>query len=174
VSFAISAADGALSMCAYDSAVYLLGLALDLLAPDDLNRARLLGRLGLALAWALDFDAAEHAVAEAADAIGASEGADAAADFIAEAVRTLYDAGMDNRVITLARKGLAFIGERRDKTWATLRAFDLVGREADDPAAPGLAQDSLSAARSRASCPCVQDLSFRSSACVTSPPDRSC
>jgi class 3 adenylate cyclase/tetratricopeptide (TPR) repeat protein len=140
-SYAISAAESALSTYAYDSAASLLRLALDLLRLDDPTRARLLGRLGLALVWALDFGAAEQVVAEAAGAIAASEGNDQAADFVAETVRAQYEAGVDDRVIKLARIGLGFAGQRRDETWATLKAFDLVGREAEDAAEPGLPRD---------------------------------
>src|SRR5262249_39591515 len=131
VSYAISAAEGALSMYAYDSAACLLRLAIDLLPSDDPARARLLGRLGLALVWALDFGAAERVVTEAAGAIAASEGSDKAAEFVAETVRAFYEAGSDDRVIKVARAGLAFAGQRRDQAWATLKAFDLVGREAE-------------------------------------------
>src|SRR5262245_695327 len=141
LSYAISAADHARSTYAYDSAASLLRLALDLLPPDHPTRAELLGRVALALVWALDFDAAERVVTEAAGAIAASEGNDKAAEFVAETARAFYEAGSDDRMIKVARAGLAFAGQRRDQTWATLKAFDLVGREAEDASAPGLARD---------------------------------
>lgn len=53
---ALAAADRAQTTGGYDEAAILLRMALDMLPEGDDRRPRLLGRLGIVLAWALSFD----------------------------------------------------------------------------------------------------------------------
>jgi hypothetical protein len=84
--FAIAAATHAETTGAHDDAARFLRTALDLLPEDDERRPRLLGRLGIALAWAATFDEAVEAASQAGAAIAATEGEGAAADYLSEAL----------------------------------------------------------------------------------------
>lgn len=84
--FAIAAATHAETTGAHDDAARFLRTAVDLLEAGDERRPRLLGRLGIALAWAATFDEAVEAAAEAGVAIAATEGEEAAASYLAEAL----------------------------------------------------------------------------------------
>src|SRR5581483_1522424 len=66
---AVEAAEAAQAAGAYDEAAAFLRMALDMLPGGDDRRPRLLGRLGIVLAWALSFDDAVAVATEAGDAI---------------------------------------------------------------------------------------------------------
>ncbi len=138
VGHAIAAADRAEAAFAHDETVTFLRMALELLPEEDARRPRLLGRQALALAWALEFDEALAAARQAGDLIAEVEGADAAADYLAEAVRTMRMAGSLPGARALAGPGLRYAGERRDATWAWLQAYDLGRRRIDDPDQTGM------------------------------------
>jgi tetratricopeptide (TPR) repeat protein len=139
---AIAAADRAEAAYAYDEVVALLKLALELLPAADVRRARLLGRLGLALAWTLNSDEALIAAGEAGDSIAGSEGEHAAADYLADATDAMASAGFMRAAGALASHGLRYAGDRRDDTWARLTIRDLMREEADEPDYPGIPLDS--------------------------------
>jgi tetratricopeptide (TPR) repeat protein len=138
--YGIAAADRAAAAYAHDVVASLLDVALELLAPGDRRRPRLLGRLGLALVYSLAFREALGIVREAGDLVAATEGAAAAADYLAQAVRAMNDTGYEPGAAALAPEGLAYAGERRDATWVTLREADL-RREAQDPDYVGIPMD---------------------------------
>jgi tetratricopeptide (TPR) repeat protein len=138
---ALLAADHAQVRGGHDEAVRFLHLALDLLPDGDNRRPRLLGRLGVVLAWALDFDEAARVAAEAGEAIAESEGKEAAADYLANAAYVCSMAGGAVRAWDLARQGLGYAGAR-DVTWAQLLSFDYERRAAEDPDHPGVPLDS--------------------------------
>ncbi|MGH9036341.1 MAG: hypothetical protein ACRD0O_11305, partial [Acidimicrobiia bacterium] len=139
---ALTAAAHAEATGAHEEAARFLRMALELLPKGDPRRLRLLGRLGMALTWALHFDEAVKAAAEAAEAIAAVEGPDAAAGHLSEASYACYMAGSIPHAWMLAPKGLGYAGTRRDVAWARLVLIDHERREADDPETPGIPIDS--------------------------------
>jgi class 3 adenylate cyclase/tetratricopeptide (TPR) repeat protein len=141
VDHALAAADRAEAAYAHDETVTFLRIALELLPDGDARRPRLLARLGLALAWTLDEEGALKAAGEAGDLIAQIEGHDAAADYLAEATEALFSAGFERAAWTLAEHGLRYIGDRRDRTWASLSVRDIMRREASDPDNPGILLD---------------------------------
>lgn len=136
---ALAAADRADHAYAREDSVVCLRMALQLLPPNDARRARIVGRLGMALGCTLELDDAIRTMSEAGDLIAATEGPDAAADYLADAVMGLWAAG--SRRWPLAAKGLAYIDHRRDITWVRLAANDIIRREAEDPEYPGILVD---------------------------------
>ncbi|HME70521.1 MAG TPA: AAA family ATPase [Myxococcota bacterium] len=132
------AADRAERAAAHEEAATALRMALDLLPASDARRPRLLARLGLALAWGVKIEEAVGMASEAGKLIAASEGSDAAADYLADAAGAVYGSSYDSRAWTLAEEGLRHAGTRRDLTWARLAAYDLERHEASDPDFPGL------------------------------------
>jgi hypothetical protein len=141
VPHALAAADRAEAAYARDESAVFLRIALDLLPAQDQRRPRLLGRLGLALGWALDFDEALRAASKAGHLIAESEGADAAADYLAAAVRVMFLAGFLRGAWALAQQGVGYAAARRDRTWAWLMAMDLLRQEAEDSDDPGIPLD---------------------------------
>ncbi|MEX1253735.1 MAG: AAA family ATPase [Dehalococcoidia bacterium] len=141
VAYAMAAADFAEASYAHDETATFLRIAIELLPDGDARRPRLLGRLGLSLAGALDEQAALAAASEAGDLIAQAEGNDAAADYLANGMRALFDAGFMRGSWVLAEQGLGYVGDRRDKTWAWLMFTDLRRREATDPNNPGIPLD---------------------------------
>ena len=141
VVYALTAAERSEGAYAYDEAATFLRMALELLPEDDAQRPRLLGRVAQAVAWTLDYDEALTVASEAGESIAASEGADEAADYLAQAARTLFNAGFLRGAWDLAARGLAYAGDRRDATWAWLMQYDLSRREAEDPDNPGIVLD---------------------------------
>ncbi|HYB12240.1 MAG TPA: AAA family ATPase [Myxococcota bacterium] len=135
------AADRAEQAAAHEEAVTALRMALDLLPASDARRPRLLARLGLTLAWSLKSEEAVRVASEAGELLAASEGSDAAADYLADAAMAVYSSAFDPRGWVLAEQGLRHVGSRRDLTWARLASLDLARREANDPAFPGIAVD---------------------------------
>jgi hypothetical protein len=106
---------------------------------DD-RRPRLLGRLGIVLAWALSFDDAVAVATEAGDAIAEAETKQAAAEYLSDAAYVTALAGGIVPAWELARRGLGYAGER-EVSWARLVSFDLERRAAEDPKYPGIPQD---------------------------------
>jgi class 3 adenylate cyclase/GAF domain-containing protein len=91
VEFAVVAATHAETTGAHDDAARFLRTALELLPEGDDRRARLLGRLGISLAWAATVDEAVEAASEAGAAIAAAEGEEAAADYFSEAITSCLE-----------------------------------------------------------------------------------
>jgi class 3 adenylate cyclase/tetratricopeptide (TPR) repeat protein len=141
VAHALAAADRAEAAYACDEAASFLRMALELLPEGDPRRPRLLARLGLALGWAMDFEEALKAASEAGHLVAESEGADAAADCLAEAVRVTVLAGFPRGAFALAEQGVGYAGARRDRIWAWLMALHLLRQEAEDPDDLGIPLD---------------------------------
>jgi class 3 adenylate cyclase/tetratricopeptide (TPR) repeat protein len=141
VEFAIQAADQAEATAAWEEAVTFLRIALELLPDADGRRPRLLGRLGMVLAGALEFEDALATASEAGDAIRASEGETAAAGYLADAAWALNGAGSTRGGWTLAEQGLALAGRESEVLWARLAVLDLQKREAENPDDPGIPLD---------------------------------
>jgi DNA-binding CsgD family transcriptional regulator len=139
--FALQAADQAEAAAAHDSAARLLRMALDLLPDGDRRRPVLLGRLGMALIWAMSFDQAVEAAVEAGEAIARADGTDAAAQYISEAAYAANMAGSPAHAWPLARQGLGYAGLRPDVAWARLVSFDHMRQEAEDSEHPGIPLD---------------------------------
>jgi DNA-binding CsgD family transcriptional regulator len=141
VEFALVAAAHAEVAAAHDTAARFLRMALDLLPDGDDRRLGLLGRLGMALIWALAFDKAVAAACEAGDAIAEADGPDAAAEYLSEAAYAANMAGSPAHAWPLARQGLRYAGVRRGVAWARLVSFDHMRREAEVPRYPGIPLD---------------------------------
>jgi len=141
VAHCVAGADHAEQAAAHEEAAAALRMALDLLPAGDARRPRLLARLGLALAWSLKTEEAVRVASEAGELLAASEGSDAAADYLADAATAVYSSAMDPRGWALAAQGLRHVGVRRDLTWALLISYDLDRREANDPDFPGIPLD---------------------------------
>jgi class 3 adenylate cyclase/tetratricopeptide (TPR) repeat protein len=139
---AIAAADRAEATYAHDEVAAFLRIALELLPQTDTRRPRVLGRLGLALAWMLESEEALKIAGQAGDLIAAAEGNAAAADYLAEATEAMGEAGFFRQAGALAVQGLRYTGERRDGTWAILTARDLTREESENPDYMGLPLDS--------------------------------
>jgi tetratricopeptide (TPR) repeat protein len=142
LSYSLIAAERAEVSGAFDEAAEYLRIAVTLCGGSNPCRPRILARLALALTWNLALDEAERAITEAAAAIAAAEGNDAAADFVADAADAMWLATSSTRAWDIAALGLAYAGERRDTTWARLMVYDVQRREAADPDLPGIPIDS--------------------------------
>jgi tetratricopeptide (TPR) repeat protein len=116
-------------------------MAFDLLPESGPCRPRVLGRLGMALAWARSFAEAVAVAGTAGEAIAAAEGSEAAAQYLAEAAYACGMAGSNPHAWALARKGLAYMGTRRDVAWARLISYDCERRAAEDREHPGIPVD---------------------------------
>jgi class 3 adenylate cyclase/tetratricopeptide (TPR) repeat protein len=139
---ALAAAAHAETTGAHEEAARFLRMALDLSSEDDPRRLRLLGRLGMALSWALHFDEAVDVATQAAEAIAAAEGPDAVVGYLSEAAYACVMAGSNPHAWILAPRGLEYASTRRDVAWARLVLIDHERREADDPDTPGVPIDS--------------------------------
>ena len=137
---ALLAAKHAQATGAHDEAGAYLRMAIEMLPPGDDRRPRLLGRLAVVLAWALDFERAVATAAEAADAIAAAEGDEAAAEYCSEAAYVCAQAGGIVPSWEVARKGLSY-AQARNVAWARLVTFDYQRREAEDVENPGIPFD---------------------------------
>jgi hypothetical protein len=93
-----------------------LRMAWTLLPQYDARGPRLLGRLAVALAWALNFDEALTAAQDAANGIATTEGEHAAADYLANATWELHRAGAIHAAWALAEQGLRLVDDRHNKT----------------------------------------------------------
>ncbi|MCA1845199.1 MAG: hypothetical protein LC792_18800, partial [Actinobacteria bacterium] len=140
VEHALTAALHAQTTGGYDEAATLLHMALDLLPENDERHPRLLGRLGIVLAWALSFDEAVATSAEAGQAIAEAEGKRAAAEYLSDAAYVCASAGGIVSSWDLARTGLTYAGAR-DVSWARVTCFDYQRREAEHPEYRGIPLD---------------------------------
>jgi class 3 adenylate cyclase/tetratricopeptide (TPR) repeat protein len=138
VAAALVAGEHAEAVGSFAKAAGYYRMAEELLPASDERRPRLLGRLGVALAWALEFDEAVKVATEAGAAILDAEGDPAAAAYLSEAAYACASAGGQTQAWALARQGLAHAGERRDVAWARMVAFEYQRREAEDPRYPGI------------------------------------
>jgi tetratricopeptide (TPR) repeat protein len=138
---ALAAAAHAEATGAHDEAANFLRMALTLLPGRDPRRPRLLGRLGIVLAWALAFDDAVEVAVEAGGALAAAEGEAAASEYFSDATYVCAIAGSSPHAWALAREGLGYAGDRRDVAWALLLSFDQERRAAEDPEHPGIPAD---------------------------------
>jgi tetratricopeptide (TPR) repeat protein len=154
---ALAAAAHAEAAGGFDEEAAFLRIALEMLLPGDERQPRLLGRLGLALLWALSFEDGIQVALDAGDAIAATEGSQAAAEYLAEAAyvgtmaggvvpswelarRGLEYTGAGGPLVTFAQRGLTDAGPR-DIAWARMLAFDCQRREAGDTRYPGIPVD---------------------------------
>ncbi|HEY4411087.1 MAG TPA: AAA family ATPase [Acidimicrobiia bacterium] len=138
---ALAAAGYAEATGGYDEAAAFLRIALDMLPPADDRQPRLLGRLGIALAWALRFDEGVSVALDAGEAIAAAEGSQATAEYLAEAAYACTMAGGTVPSWVLARQGLDYAGPGHI-AWARMLAFDCQRREAEDSMHRGIPVDS--------------------------------
>ncbi len=138
VEYALAAADAAEAAYAHDQTTAFLRMLLDLLPENDPRRPRIMARFGTALTWALALDEAVAVLSRAGDLIAATEGADAAADFLDEAQRASVVAGSVPGSWALAEQGMRHIGNRRDATWASLLMYSRMGQDAVNPESPGV------------------------------------
>ncbi len=140
VEAALLAADHAQTRGGHDETVRFLRIALDLLPPDDPRRPRLLGRLGIVLAWALDFAAAVRVATEAGEAIAETEDKAAAAEYLSDATYVCGIAGGITSAWELAGRGLAYCNAR-DVAWARLLSYEYERRAAEDSQHSGIPLD---------------------------------
>jgi DNA-binding SARP family transcriptional activator len=138
---ALEAADHAQRAAAHDEAATFLAIACELALPHDARVPSLRARLGLALVWALRFDEAVLVARAAADELAATEGTDAAADYLAEVTSALEAADSAPHAWQLAAAGLGYAAARRDTIWASLVLHDLDRRDAADSDFPGMVLD---------------------------------
>jgi DNA-binding SARP family transcriptional activator len=138
---AIEAADLAQAAGAHDTAVAFLTTAAELAGPGDERLLTIQARLGLALAWALRFDEAVTEARAAAERVADTEGAPAAADYLAQVTSALGAAGSSAHAWMLAPGGLAYAGSARNEAWAALTLLALDRKEAADPGYVGLPLD---------------------------------
>jgi tetratricopeptide (TPR) repeat protein len=133
VRFCLAAAEQAERAAALPEVTEHVRAALDLLPQADPQRPRLLGHLGLTLAWAMRFDDAVAIAGEAATRIAQADTRQAAADYLADVISALGDAGGAFHLFPLVRQGLEYLGERHDSTWAVLKAHEIHEHELNDP-----------------------------------------
>lgn len=137
--YAMIAAEQAEKAYAYEDMATFIRMALEMMAEDE-DRSSLLQRLGLAFTWSLDFPQALTAIKEASEQLAESNPY-AAADYLAEATKTMARAGFLPGAWELASEGLQYVDGRRDSAWAWLMSLDLMRREAQDPEQPGIPLD---------------------------------
>jgi class 3 adenylate cyclase/tetratricopeptide (TPR) repeat protein len=118
-----------------------LRMALDLMEGDDPRRARVLGRLGMALIWGLAFDEGLDMAIKAGEAISTAEGPAAAAEYFAGAALAMGFTGNNLRAWDLAREGMHHTGDRRDLAWAHLYIIDSQRRDFGHSEHPGIPLD---------------------------------
>jgi len=141
VPHALAAAERAEAAYAHDEATALLRVAVQLLPQSDPQRARVCGRLGLALAWTMSFDEALSMASGAAQLIAATEGEGAAANYLAQVIIPMSTGGFFHGAFRLAQEGLRYVGTGRGLTWASLRAMDIIREETEAPDGPGIPLD---------------------------------
>jgi class 3 adenylate cyclase/tetratricopeptide (TPR) repeat protein len=137
----LAAAEQAERSAAFADAAAQLRATLELLPATAPEHFQVQARLGLALVWALRFDDAVAVANDAATRIADLENPSAAADYLARVVTALDETGASSHAATLARRGLEYVGERRDPTWALLKAVDIIERETKDRSGPGIPLD---------------------------------
>jgi class 3 adenylate cyclase/tetratricopeptide (TPR) repeat protein len=139
--FSLAAAQRAEAVAAHAEAARFWRITLELLAPGDGRRASALSSLSLALTWALDVEAALQVASEAKEAMSATHGMERTADYLGELAQAMAAAGHIRGAWACARDGLAYVGDRRDRTWIRLTVHDVARREAEDPRALGIPID---------------------------------
>ena len=90
------------------------------------------------------FDEAAAIAADAAAQLARTESRDVAADYLADVVTAVLEAGNVTHMIhisPLLRQGLEYAGERRDATWALLKSYEITDREFRDPLYQGIHLD---------------------------------
>jgi hypothetical protein len=142
VDYAIAAAENAESAYAFEDVCAFLRIALELLPRGDQRRPRLLARRGLSLISTLNDEEARASAREAGELTAASEGPEAAAEYLAKAARAMYSAGLLRGSWELAAAGLQYTEERRDAVWASLWDLDMMRQSAEDPAFCGIRSNS--------------------------------
>ena len=137
---ALVAASHAEGTGAHDEAAAFLRIALGLLPDDDPRRLNVLGRLGITLAWARNFEEAVPVAAEVGETLAAGGRRSEAVSYLSEVA---YACGMvagSPSAWALAEQGLRYATEH-DVAWARLVFFDLQRREAEHADYPGLPLD---------------------------------
>ena len=114
VPWCLAAAAQAERAAAFAEVTEHLRAAVDLLGPAASERPRLLGRLGVALSGALRFDEAAAIAADAAAQLARTEGADAAAEYLAEVVAGFDEGNVAETRPPLARARVRRRASRRD------------------------------------------------------------
>ena len=137
---ALEAAAQAESTGAHDQAAAFLRIALGLLPKGDSRRLDVRGRLGIALAWARAFDEAAKEAAEVGEALAATGGPSAAAEYLSEVAYTCVMVAGSPSAWALARQGLTY-ANKGNVAWARLVFIDLQRREAEDAEYPGIPLD---------------------------------
>jgi hypothetical protein len=136
---ALRAATHAEATGAADRAATYLGIALDLMAPNDDRRPRITARRGLALLAASRYEEGAAIVTAAADAMAAAGDRRAAAALLADGVWAGDLAGGTQVAYALAAAGLPLVaGDPEDDVWARLYLLDLRRQEASDPRGLGI------------------------------------
>lgn len=123
---------------AYNDAVSMLELALDMLPSDDERVPRLLARLGQARIASGAETAGLDALLDAAPRIAAAEGRDAAAEILARATTYAVQRGAWTVGPELASAGLAYVDDEDSPTWAWLKLAHVVTSGISDPNWPGM------------------------------------
>ncbi len=141
VEAALAAATHAEATGGQAEAANFLRMGLDLMADDDPRRPRLLARRGMALIWSLSVDQGAEVAGRAGEAIAATEGPEAAAEYLAGAAVAMGAGGNNPRAWELARQGLVHAGDRRDLTWAFLVMLDHQRQEWQSVDRPGIPLD---------------------------------
>jgi hypothetical protein len=143
VPHAVIAADDAAARFARHEEVAALQTALELLEPGDERECALRRRVAeVALYAGAGVDEQLALTRQAGELVAATEGTDAACDFVAELVQAAN--GVDDiaacwSLAELARTWLR--PDRRDRTWAFVRSAELAERDFRDPTAPGIFTD---------------------------------
>ncbi len=141
--FAVAAAERTSAASAHRESAALLRKALDLLPAADARRGRTCVRLAAALILTPDSAEAVEAALRGAQLVADVEGADAAADCLAETAQVMFQAGLPRQAHAVATRGMHYLRtERRDMTWVRLIAADIARREAQNADHPGLLVDS--------------------------------
>jgi len=129
VPFCLTAAESAIARVAYSEAAAQLRAALDLLPTDAPERLRIRSRLGLVLVGAAHFEEGAALTRQVAQRLAVDESAAAAASYLADIVRALFEVGGAAHIFPIALDGLRYTGNRRDETWATFKIFEIRARE---------------------------------------------
>lgn len=143
VPYALAVADDAAARYARHEELAALRTATELLEEADDRVVGVQRRMAQAgLLAQIDPETVLADSACASDGLAASEGVDAAADFVAELIgeqNTLEDITVSWRLGRLGRRWLR--DERRDYQWALVRQAELEERDHNDPMTPGIPVD---------------------------------
>ncbi|TMG02517.1 MAG: hypothetical protein E6I03_05870 [Chloroflexi bacterium] len=134
---ALRGAAMARSHYAWQEVARFLRAALTLMLHNDPRRTETIASLGRALVFSLAFDEAVTVAGEAAEQIAVLDEC-AASDYVADVAADMTIGGSFPNAYKLAAVGVRFARDRRDFTWARLRALELTRRDAEDPHYPGI------------------------------------